>query len=99
MRTTRETIKGYFDALAQKKDWGSLLADDIAFTSLTSPVKRVAGKEAYVISNDTLRVCFQIVVRGIGHGQDGPNVALRFVVERKRLDETLGFTRDVRCVE
>lgn len=44
--TTRETIQGYFDRLVQKQGWESLLADDIVFTSLTSPVERVSGKDA-----------------------------------------------------
>jgi ketosteroid isomerase-like protein len=46
--TTRETIQRYFDALKEKKGWESFLADDVAFTSYTSPVKQVNGKDAYV---------------------------------------------------
>ena len=48
--TTKTTIEGYFDKLKQKKDWQSFLADDIVFTSFTSPVKQVAGKAAYLES-------------------------------------------------
>lgn len=48
--TTRETIEGYFDRLKQKKDWRSFLADDMVFTSFTSPVKQVGGKAAYLES-------------------------------------------------
>ena len=46
--TTRETIEGYFDSLHRKNGWESFLADDMVFNSLTSPVKRVSGKDAYL---------------------------------------------------
>src|SRR5262249_36592158 len=45
---TRETIQGYFDRLSRKAGWESFLADDMTFTSYTSPVKRVEGKTAYL---------------------------------------------------
>lgn len=44
--TTRETIQGYFERLGQKQEWEMLLADDVVFTSLTSPAERVTGKAA-----------------------------------------------------
>jgi ketosteroid isomerase-like protein len=46
--TTRETLQAYFSALEQKGDWPSFLADDIAFTSLTSPVRQLGGRAAYL---------------------------------------------------
>lgn len=46
--TTRETIQGYFSALKQKQGWESLLADDMVFTSYTSPVKQIAGKDRFL---------------------------------------------------
>jgi ketosteroid isomerase-like protein len=46
--TTRDTIQGYFDSLKKKGAWADLLADDMQFTSFTAPVKRVAGKRAYL---------------------------------------------------
>src|SRR4029079_1346846 len=46
--TTRDTVQAYFRSLQEKADWPALLADDIAFTALTSPVKRVRGRAAYV---------------------------------------------------
>lgn len=46
--TTRETVQDYFAKLEHKKGWESCLADDMVFTSLTSPVKQVAGKENYL---------------------------------------------------
>ncbi len=46
--TTRDAIQGYFKALQAQNGWESFLADDIAFTSFTSPVKRVTGKAAYL---------------------------------------------------
>jgi ketosteroid isomerase-like protein len=48
--TTRETIQRYFNELTAKGDWESLLADDLAFTSFTSPPRHVAGKAAYLES-------------------------------------------------
>lgn len=48
MTTTRETIQAYFDALGQKGDWQSFLADDMVFTSRTSPVRQVPGRDAYL---------------------------------------------------
>jgi ketosteroid isomerase-like protein len=45
---TRETVDAYFDRLHRKNGWASLLADDLAFTSLTSPVKQVRGKDAFL---------------------------------------------------
>ncbi|MQA91106.1 MAG: hypothetical protein GEU90_12860 [Gemmatimonas sp.] len=44
--TTRETMQGFFDNVEQRDGWESFLADDIVFTILTSPVKRVTGKDA-----------------------------------------------------
>ena len=46
--TTRATIDGYFERLRQGNGWDEYLADDIAFTSLTSPMKTVSGKESYL---------------------------------------------------
>jgi ketosteroid isomerase-like protein len=46
--TTRETVQRYFDALKQKKGWETFLADDIAFTSHTSPVKQLNGRDTYL---------------------------------------------------
>ena len=45
---TAETIQGYFKSLKQGKDWQSFLADDMTFTSYTSPVKKITGKDAYL---------------------------------------------------
>ncbi len=46
--TTRETVQRYFQALEQQRGWESFLADDMVFTSFTSPIKRVTGREAYL---------------------------------------------------
>src|SRR5687768_12830487 len=48
--TTRETVNAYFDSLQRKKEWQSFLADDMTFTSFTSPVKQVIGRAAYIES-------------------------------------------------
>ena len=47
---TQDTIEGYFNSLKQTKGWESFLADDLVFTSFTSPIKRVSGKAAYLES-------------------------------------------------
>lgn len=46
MTTTRQTIQAFFDSLERKQGWESFLADDVVFTSLTSPVEQVTGKDA-----------------------------------------------------
>ena len=48
--STRDVVRQYFDALARRESWQSLLADDLAFTSHVTPVKLVAGKGAYLQS-------------------------------------------------
>jgi ketosteroid isomerase-like protein len=46
--TTRDTIQGYFTNLNRKKDWEQFLADDMIFTSFTSPIRQVTGRAAYL---------------------------------------------------
>jgi ketosteroid isomerase-like protein len=46
--TTRETVERYFDQLAAKSAWQESFADDMTFTSRTSPTKEVKGKAAYL---------------------------------------------------
>jgi ketosteroid isomerase-like protein len=48
--STKDILQSYFTELKQKKSWKSFLADDMVFTSLTSPVKQVKGKLAYLQS-------------------------------------------------
>ena len=48
--TTKATIDGYFGSLKQKNGWESFLADDMVFTSFTSPIKQVNGRAAYLES-------------------------------------------------
>jgi ketosteroid isomerase-like protein len=45
---TRDAIQAYFSSLKQKEGWEAFLSDDMAFTSFTSPIKRVTGKAAYL---------------------------------------------------
>ena len=45
---TRSVIQGYFDALGRREGWQPWLADDMEFTSFTSPVKQINGKVAYL---------------------------------------------------
>ena len=46
--TTRDAILGYVESLKKKGNWGDFLADEMVFTSFTTPIKRVAGKGAYL---------------------------------------------------
>ena len=46
--TTRATIDGYFGRLRERNGWDAYLADDIVFTSLTSPTRTVSGKEPFL---------------------------------------------------
>jgi|SRR6185436_400944 len=48
--TTKETLTSYFECLKQLKGWDSFLAEDMAFTSFTSPIKEVRGRETYLQS-------------------------------------------------
>lgn len=48
--TTKDTIQGYFNRLKEKKGWEEFLADDITFTSFTSPVRQVSGKDSFLAS-------------------------------------------------
>jgi ketosteroid isomerase-like protein len=46
--TTGEVIRSYFNDLKNKGAWETHLADDVVFTSFTSPVKHVTGRDAYL---------------------------------------------------
>jgi len=46
--STRSVIETYFKQLKTGKGWESQLADDVTFTSFTTPVKQIAGKQAYI---------------------------------------------------
>jgi ketosteroid isomerase-like protein len=46
--TTSKTIESYFNSLKQKTEWQSFLADDITFTSYTSPVRKLTGKDGFL---------------------------------------------------
>ena len=46
--TMRETIERYFDTLAAKGQWQESFADDVVFTSFTSPTTEVKGKAAFL---------------------------------------------------
>lgn len=46
--TTRDTIQRYFDRLQERSDWGSLLADDVVFTSRTSPGRQIRGRDQFL---------------------------------------------------
>jgi len=46
--TTKDTIQSYFNSLEQKSGWEAFLADEMTFTSFVNPIKRVAGRGAYL---------------------------------------------------
>ena len=46
--TAIATVEQYFDALKSQADWTRIFADSITFTSYTSPVKQIAGRETVV---------------------------------------------------
>jgi ketosteroid isomerase-like protein len=46
--TTRATIEHYYDALRSKSEWDTLFADDVVFTSFTSPTRHISGRSAFV---------------------------------------------------
>jgi hypothetical protein len=46
--STRDIIQEYFERLRTGGDWAALLSEDVAFANLASPVKRVAGKAAFL---------------------------------------------------
>jgi len=46
--SSRSVIETYFKRLGAKTGWEPLLADDVAFTSFTSPNKQLAGKPVYL---------------------------------------------------
>jgi|SRR5438552_10009670 len=48
--STKEIVQRYFEELKRSGRWESFLADDMTFTSFTSPVKEVTGKAAYLES-------------------------------------------------
>ena len=48
--SAKETVWRYFDALSKRGEWESFLADDMRFTSFTSPIKEVSGRAAYLES-------------------------------------------------
>lgn len=46
----RDIVDRYFESLKRKHAWDAFFADDVVFTSLTSPVKRVNGRAAFLES-------------------------------------------------
>jgi ketosteroid isomerase-like protein len=45
---TRRTVETYFDRLERADGWQASLADRLAFTSFTSPMKATNGKDAFL---------------------------------------------------
>jgi len=80
--TTREIIQSYFDRLGQKNRWEESLADDLTFTSFTSPIREVKGKDTYLkatkglLLDDHKRRCARLAHRRRqGHGTDALQAA------------------------
>jgi ketosteroid isomerase-like protein len=45
---TRAVVEGYLDSLTSGKAWQHMFADDVVFTSRTSPMREIAGHDAFV---------------------------------------------------
>ena len=45
---TKEAVEGYFERLKRHAKWDTYLADDVQFTSHTSPIRRVTGRDAFL---------------------------------------------------
>lgn len=45
---TRATIERYYDTLRRRSEWDSLFADDVEFTSYTSPNRQIKDRRAFV---------------------------------------------------
>jgi len=58
--TAKETVRRYFDALEHKNNWDSLLADDMSFTSHTSPNKQLRGRDAFLQSTNPTLGMFEL---------------------------------------
>jgi ketosteroid isomerase-like protein len=48
--STRDVVQDYFQALELGESWQAFLADDLAFTIFSIPLKRVSGRAAYLES-------------------------------------------------
>ena len=46
--TTRATIERYYEALRNRSDWDTSFADDVVFTSFTSPIRQTSDRRAFV---------------------------------------------------
>lgn len=45
---TKAIVERYLDAVKRGTDWESLFAESMTFTSFSSPVKEVVGREAFL---------------------------------------------------
>lgn len=46
--SARATLESYFTRLERKSGWEELLGEEMVFTSFTSPIKQVKGKDPYL---------------------------------------------------
>jgi len=94
--TTKSTIEGYFSALKQKKDWASSLADDMVFTSYTSPVKTVNGKAPYLESTKRFYSMIKAMeVRGLIVDGDRACALTRYELQPPERDAFQGDVAEV----
>lgn len=45
---TKDVVERYFESLKGNRGWEAYLAEELQFTSFTSPIKRVTGRRAYL---------------------------------------------------
>src|SRR5437868_6297631 len=46
--TARHAVEKYYERLGQRRGWETLFSDDVVFTNLASPVRRLTGKDAFL---------------------------------------------------
>ena len=91
--STRQTIEDYFSALKKKDRWQDALAADLVFTNHASPVKQVAGRDAYLEATKRFyAMIISVEVRDLL--TDGPKACALTRYELRRPDGAV-FVSDV----
>ncbi|MGD9560906.1 MAG: nuclear transport factor 2 family protein [Pyrinomonadaceae bacterium] len=52
MMNTNDTVKAYFERLSRREAWQDLIAENFVFTSFVSPVKKIVGKEDFLVATE-----------------------------------------------
>src|SRR5689334_5405471 len=79
---TQAAIDGYFTHLKEGTDWRSFLADDVVFTSRTSPVRQIAGRTTVVEATKRFySMIAQVEVRRLMVDGDSACALTRYVLK------------------